>query len=125
MELLALYKAIKKPPRSDERDGELFCGTTAYAAVNKGNGVSFTIPANTLNGDTAYVICWADQAHNQLSHTTSSGVLTLVDWTYNDYSGGSRYGMYVYTLNGYNKASGITISGGYSSAMYNLHIVLN
>ena len=28
MELLALGKPIKKPPRSDERDGELFCGTT-------------------------------------------------------------------------------------------------
>ena len=124
MKLLALGKPIKKPPRSDERDGELFCGTV-YTAVNKGNGVSFTIPANTLNGDIAYVICWADQAHNQLSHTTSSGTLSLVDWTYNDYSGGSRYGMYVYTLTGYNKASAITIGGGYSSAMYNLHIVLN
>ena len=27
MKLLALGKPIKKPPRSDERDGELFCGT--------------------------------------------------------------------------------------------------
>lgn len=27
MELLALHNSIKKPPRSDERDGELFCGT--------------------------------------------------------------------------------------------------
>ena len=32
MELLVLHKAIKKPPRSDERDGELFCGTEATAA---------------------------------------------------------------------------------------------
>lgn len=28
MELLALDKPIKKPPRSDERDGELFYGTS-------------------------------------------------------------------------------------------------
>lgn len=30
MELLALCKPIKKPPRSDEGDGELFCGTVPH-----------------------------------------------------------------------------------------------
>lgn len=32
MELLALHKAMKKPPRSDERDGALFCGTVSINA---------------------------------------------------------------------------------------------
>ena len=36
MELLALHKPIKKPPRSDERDGELFCGTAANLTMMYG-----------------------------------------------------------------------------------------
>lgn len=42
MELLALDKPIKKPPRSDERDGDLFCGTapslSTYFKYNGANG---------------------------------------------------------------------------------------
>ena len=35
MELLALGQPIKKPPRSDERDGELFCGTAEFIPEGK------------------------------------------------------------------------------------------
>ena len=37
MELMALCKPIKKPPRSDERDGELFCGTIEYTITATSN----------------------------------------------------------------------------------------
>lgn len=39
MELLALGKPIKKPPRSDERDGDLFCGTApVFSQIFNHNG---------------------------------------------------------------------------------------
>ena len=44
MELLALGNPIKKPPRSDEGDGELFCGTFGVSATQlNANGVITSI----------------------------------------------------------------------------------
>lgn len=61
MELLALGKPIKKPPRSDERDGELFCGTpdikeiVCIVTVNSQAGMSI-ISNPTFYGTGAYNI---------------------------------------------------------------------
>ena len=47
MKLLALGKPIKKPPCSDERDGELFCGTSPIVAENT---ASFYCNGSSLKG---------------------------------------------------------------------------
>lgn len=53
MELLALGKPIKKPPCSDERDGELFCGTlpTLVAVQTKLNNTTPVVSGNY------YLVC--------------------------------------------------------------------
>jgi hypothetical protein len=62
MELLALGKPIKKPPRSDERDGELFCGT----------GLGEPLEIYTQNGGyCGYLNCetgYAQYSNAQSSH---------------------------------------------------------
>ena len=70
MELLALGKPIKKPPRSDERDGELFCGTlpdsiqfTASRSTAGGTGGYTTISANLVNQYTYFKLSGGASAY--------------------------------------------------------------
>ena len=57
MELLAPHKAIKKPPRSDEGDGELFCGTL-------GSLVSLYERARTWGEATTQTFLFSDMFSN-------------------------------------------------------------
>lgn len=52
MELLALGKPIKKPPRSDERDGELFCGTPLAVYGFSGAGQTFLVEGRLFDNET-------------------------------------------------------------------------
>lgn len=58
MKLLALGKPIKKPPRSDERDGELFCGTETWEVVSTQAQLYDTI---VLNKSYKYLIFYAEK----------------------------------------------------------------
>ena len=68
---MALGKPIKKPPRSDERDGELFCGTDILIPENKLfmsgqiNSMFYDIPRNqsskiTLSGYQQMIVACKD-----------------------------------------------------------------
>lgn len=58
MKLLALNKAMKKPPRSDEGDGELFCGTNINFATPVGylHNVTLNTPITGLTVGKRYLI---------------------------------------------------------------------
>lgn len=127
MKLLALHKPIKKPPRSDERDGELFCGTAVSAfsiqiAGSGGAGNVFLCAYEPTTGRNVTTVS---------GYSTTSPVITLSDYTMQRLAYGTAPGGYPITVvakrdgvlhvgnNTYNMTNGqsLTVSAyGYTSS---------
>lgn len=93
MELMALCKPIKKPPRSDERDGELFCGTQEGIYGIRGLVASGNLEIKTKSYIKT-IKCWPSSNAGWRLYPTqdasgswiasgnfSSGVLNTLDFT--------------------------------------------
>ena len=103
MELLALDKPIKKPPRSDARDGDLFCGTQLD---------DITIPMTyTISGDGTITVpndgyctvsyhwpisgCYATLKIGSNTYSTNDGTLDATSCLYlRKISAGDTYTVY-------------------------------
>lgn len=87
MELLALDKPIKKPPRSDERDGDLFCGTHSGSfsgadlfTINLGFVPSVILMANLTSSAqymVAYIKEYSSGTYRVLTPNTSGFTVNL------------------------------------------------
>ena len=90
MKLLALNKAMKKPPRSDEGDGELFCGTDELSVYSlggaSGQSKKIIIDINTVNMFRKIKVTCTPSAAITIGYVTTS-------WT------GSFYTLGTITLN--------------------------
>lgn len=86
MELLALDKPIKKPPRSDERDGDLFCGTDKLSFYFYCYGTSST--------GQVQIVSAAEKKTNIVTLSGTDHTLTVGDLTIRaQWSSGWRYTM--------------------------------
>jgi hypothetical protein len=71
MELLALGKPIKKPPRSDERDGELFCGMSSLGTFTGTATIDVTQYSKDPNDYVIELVSLPSQSAYGLGSTTA------------------------------------------------------